>query len=98
MGCDGRGTGAGAAGKRQAHPPFPDTQTQRVGPDDLRNSDIRLLREDRIMFEVWSKGFDCDGFNLVNKEDRVRIAHIDRDGVGEIPHATMGHARYRILA
>src|SRR5262245_3963052 len=75
---DHDGTRRCTAGKRDARAAFPNTQADDIAPAHFGKADIRPLREDRMMFKHRTKACKIVSLNFVDKEDAMRIAHIDR--------------------
>ena len=79
---DRRGAGARAAGLREADAALPHAEPAdgRIG-EALGDADIRALGEERIGLQAGADLGQWHGLGVVHEEHRVRVAHVDRDGV-----------------
>src|SRR5262245_50129894 len=72
-GCAGRR----AAGLGQPRAALPGANRDVVAVDDMGERDIGALREDRVIFQQWPEAFEVVGVDVLDPEDRMRIAHAD---------------------
>ncbi len=73
----GRSTGRRATGARQTGAAFPGADDDVRAIDDVRERDVGTVGKDRVIFQQRSEPAQIVGIDVVNPEDRVRIAHVD---------------------
>ena len=82
-GGDRGGAGAGAAGAGHAGAALADAQAQRVRTGQLRDADVGAFGEDRVVLELGPQGREVDGRRVLDEEDRMRVADVDRDRIAQ---------------
>src|SRR5271169_923904 len=76
---DESGAGATAASAGDPGAALPHSQPNVAAVTDRGNADIRPLWKQRVIFEDRPEGGEVDGFDIVHKEGRVRVAEIGAD-------------------
>src|ERR1700730_7000029 len=71
-------TGRRAAGLGKSRAALPGADHDVVAISDVRERDIGALRKDRMIFKERPEAREIVGVDVVDPEDRVRIAHVDR--------------------
>src|SRR4051812_39187427 len=71
------GAGRRAAGSGQPGAAFPGAERDVVAVDDMRQRDVGALGKDRMIFQQRPEAAEIVGVDVVDPEDRVRIAHAD---------------------
>ena len=74
---DRRGACRRAAGLGQSGAALPGADGDVIAIDDMRERDVGALGEDRMVFEQRPEAVEFIGLDVVDPEDRVRIAHAD---------------------
>src|SRR6202163_4985703 len=77
--CGGyrRSAGRRATGLGQSGTALPGADRDVIAIDDMRQRDVGALREDRVVFQQRPEAAEIVGVEVVDPEDRVRIAHAD---------------------
>src|SRR5450759_845094 len=71
------GAGRRAAGPGQPRAALPGADRDMVAINDVRQRDVGALRKDRVVFQQRSEAGKIVGVDVVDPEDRMRIAHVD---------------------
>ncbi len=87
---DGGGTGGGAAGERQTGAALPCLDRHGVSGGDVRQGDVGPLGEDRMVLKQRAETAEVVGLDVIDPEDCVRIAHVDRRG--RVEHGVIDRA------
>ena len=72
---DGGGAGGRAACPGQARAALPGPHHDVIAIDDVRQRDVGALGKDRVVFQQRPEAFEIVGVDIVDPEDRVRVAH-----------------------
>ena len=75
------GAGPRTAGLRFTGSAFPDTHAEFVGAFYLYEFDVGLLRKQRVGFQRGAELLQIKAFDIVRKDDSMRIADIDTNGL-----------------
>ena len=81
VGGNGSGAGTRAAGKGDPGAALPDPHPQSAWRQKLDKLDIRALREQGRVFDLWPEQGKIDGSDILHKVNAMRIAHADANGV-----------------
>ena len=72
-----RRAGGRAAGARQTRAALPGADDDVLARDDVRQGDVGALGKDRMVLQQRPEAAEVVGLDVVDPEDRVRIAHVD---------------------
>ena len=77
-GCNRCGAGRRSASPGQARATLPGADRDVIAIDDMGEGNVGALGENRMIFKQRPEAGKIIGIDVVNPEDRVRVAHVHR--------------------